>query len=325
MENKELCQQCGGRYKTPQLLRIHFQVTHKVECVKCKECDEMFKGKKMMYNHMRSHQTKQCNFCWKLFPKNSLASHLQICPARSETPNFKCNICLFESARKQKLQSHVLSIHQKQNKANKIEKYTQKKLPLQHSADHLKNYECTVCYKTFPRKFSLTRHTNTKHLQKKLKMRSGFGIFEDNVNYSQFECNICSYKTNRSNNLKKHKMNKHEKEKKEKLTNCDKCEFTSSYPKNVKKHMETTKHQQQKENSIATKNMKIKDIKQEIKEIMKVKEESTQIFGKKEVNILLDNCEGSQHDLLRVMRKCFGKWTQDAGCNWLYDTGNTLL
>ena len=62
MDNKELCQKCGGTFKTQKLLRIHLQVTHKEEDVKCKECDEKFKGKKKMYNHMRSHQTKPCNF-----------------------------------------------------------------------------------------------------------------------------------------------------------------------------------------------------------------------------------------------------------------------
>ena len=51
MKKKELCQQCGGSYKTSQLLRIHFQVTHNEDCVKCKECNEVFQGKKKLYNH----------------------------------------------------------------------------------------------------------------------------------------------------------------------------------------------------------------------------------------------------------------------------------
>ena len=210
MDKKELCQRCGGNYKTPQLLRIHFQVSHNEDFVKCKECNEEFQGKKKLYNHMRSHQKNPCNFCWKLFPKNSLVFHLSVCPARSEIPKFNCEFCPFESARKQKLKSHVSSVHQaKEIKENK--EFKQKKLLPQHSAENLRNYECTVCYKTFPRKFSLTRHMNTEHLQKKLNMRTGFGIFEEEtVSYSQFECNICDYKTSRSNNLKNHKINKHE-------------------------------------------------------------------------------------------------------------------
>ena len=154
---------------------------------------------------MRSHQSKPCKFCWKLFLTNSLISHMEICSARTEIKKIKCHICPFECERKQNLKSHILSIHiepKEKKEPRKIEteryscnickkEFTQKKLLEQHSADHLNAYECTVCYKKFPRKFSLTRHMNTEHLKKKLDIGTGFGIFEEeNVKYSVFECNM---------------------------------------------------------------------------------------------------------------------------------------
>ena len=79
-------------------------------------------------------------------------------------------------------------------------------------------------------------------------------------------------------------------------------------PDRAQKHIETAKHR--KKESILTKYRKSRDLKTEIKDRMKVKEEPTKIFGEREVRILLEDCEGSQRDLLRVikwMRQCFGR------------------
>ena len=67
-------------------------MNHKEDEVKCKECNQWFKGKKI-YNHMRSHQSKPFRFCWKLFPKNPLISHMEICSAKNDIEKFKCHIC----------------------------------------------------------------------------------------------------------------------------------------------------------------------------------------------------------------------------------------
>ena len=79
-------------------------------------------------------------------------------------------------------------------------------------------------------------------------------------------------------------------------------------PDRAQKHIETAKHR--KKESILTKYRKSRDLKTEIKDRMKVKEELTKIFGEKEVRILLEDCKGSQRDLSRVikwMRQCFGR------------------
>ena len=151
---------------------------------------------------------------------------------------------------------------------------------------------------------------NTLHKAKILESSQGFRLWEEpeiKKKLHDLICDSCGYKTTIRTNLKKHKLT-HERVKKDKITSCDKCDYTSSKEANVKRHKENFKHV--KEEGISTKYRKLKALKKEFNKKLKKEKDPGKVFGENEVKKLIEDFEGSQRDILKMikwMRKYFGR------------------
>ena len=308
-----LCQLCGANCKTKLQMGIHLRVTHEEKEVSCKICKAVFQGSKLLYNHMRQHRTKPCKLCWKMISENSLPSHVKNCGGSLEGM-LKCNECDYQTNRKQDLQRHDLKHNtvkedstvacKECKKTFSKEKYLDQHIQVSHGK---KSHECGLCKKPFSTNASLQRHINSAHMSSLIRSSTGFGMFEEVKpveKKSKFQCGQCEYETNRNKELKRHIQSGH----KEKIsTDCDTCEYTSLNSANLKRHM-STKHKQ--EESTSTKYRKLKSLNDNLKTRLKKKEDPVKVFGEEEVKKLLEDCEGSQNDILRIikwMRNCFGR------------------
>ena len=288
-------------------MKSHIIINHDKAPSSCKFCNEVFVGKKKLHNHMRVHQEESCKFCSKKIPKNAIRAHLAVCERNQEKESFKCEQCPFISNRKDKLKNHTESVHKEKDLPQKESTKETKRKPTKPTCE---KHECAICGKTFARQFHLTRHLNTIHLKKKIESSTMFGFFEENEIVNQAstnQCDICGYHSTRTNNMKRHKEKHLNEDKPEKITKCDKCDYTSPYPYRLRKHIEN----HQNVGSRSTKYRELKKIKDELNIRLKEKKEKpSKVFGEKEVKMLLEDCEGCQRDLLRVikwMRKCFGR------------------
>ena len=286
-----LCIACGVMFSSIEGRLKHEKASHSTIELTCNECPFVALGAKNLNNHRQKHQKSRCDFCWNSFPTASLAKHKVICQNNPEPIIVRCDECPFETKRKDHLkrhiQSHNKSAPKKKIKLNCMQVYVQKKA------------ECQVCKKTFATKKCMMVHLNTIHKAKVIKSSQGFGVCEeDNIKPSKDKliCDKCNYKAGQISNLKRH-MKTHDLPKKEKLTNCNKCDFKSSYPKNVTKHMLTAKHDKSK----STEYRKLNSLKEDMK-YRKVNKHTTKVFGPEEVKKLVEDCEGSVNDILRVVK-----------------------
>ena len=98
------------------------------------------------------------------------------------------------------------------------------------------------------------------------------------------------------------------KQKSTKLEKCDKCDYTSDRQGNVKRHMEEVKHV--REPSQRTKYRHFSKLRSDLNSRIKSKENPATVFGEEEVKKLLEDCNSSTRELLKVikwMRLCFGR------------------
>ena len=90
----------------------------------CKQCNKILIGKKKLIGHMESHKKIICPFCEKSIPKNSRLNH-----KCSNSERFLCELCPYESSRKDMLKRHMNTHNKKPKKVIK--------------------HNCTFCTKSF--------------------------------------------------------------------------------------------------------------------------------------------------------------------------------
>ena len=140
-----------------------------------------------------------------------------------------CDLCEYETPKKQFLQKHVSSIHKvkppkvKETKALPCphckKMFTPKNFS-RHVKTHsaVKNVPCNLCGKGFADCEKLKAHMKAIHLEKKITTAEGhtavFETEEPNIKEQQHVCDICSYWTTKKFNFVKH-LRTHLKEKKD--------------------------------------------------------------------------------------------------------------
>ena len=315
MENHHLCSKCGSVYGDEAKLKKHISQVHDTHPRSCKICSVVSIGNVKFAVHMKSHRTSTCEKCSKEIPTNSLTNHRLKCTGEK----LKCESCSYDTFRRDHLKKHR-KIHEKNIDKNEKQatshectfcgKVFGKKSNLQrHISVHTgyKKIPCEECGAVLSDKDKLDGHMKTQHVNKVIKTGIGFGVWNDKEKID-FQCKVCDYKTNRSANLDRHTQTQHVNEKKEKLLKCDKCDFTSEYNYNIRKHMKTVKHV--KEPSRSTKYRNLSTLKETLNCRIKAKEDPEKVFGEIEVIKLIEDCNGSTRDLLKMikwMRSCFGK------------------
>ena len=120
-------------------------------------CGFSFQTAKVLTNHQRIHQKKECTNCNKKFLINSLPAHKKICLGLSEI--YRCKVCPYETNLKRNLNSH-----------QKV-----------HKSVHV----CSYCMYSSTKVGNLKRHLLQKHNisvnDLKVSNSVGFGIFENRM------------------------------------------------------------------------------------------------------------------------------------------------
>ena len=139
---------------------------HRNERYPCKFCDYKATNKSGLNTHVKTmHQTNEiiiCKDCNKTMKRSYLHCHRKL--FHSALIQYDCNLCTYQTRRKNTLKTHVITVHQESKKVI-----------------------CKDCNKTMKKKrFSQHRKSFHSALQ------------------SQYECNLCTFQTRHKNSLEKH-------------------------------------------------------------------------------------------------------------------------
>ena len=100
-----VCDICGKSFLTSQKLRFH-RVVHGEDMIKCHICDKICTGKKTFNNHIKTHQTYECQVCKETIKMNSISNHNKKCGSK-QGKRFGCNECPYEVDREDRLKMHI--------------------------------------------------------------------------------------------------------------------------------------------------------------------------------------------------------------------------
>ena len=321
MENNTfLCSLCGSSFRERWELQSHNKKVHDKRVFKCEICTKEVIGQIKMVSHKQIHKKKACEICWKQIPLNSFGNHR----AKCEGIILHCDLCQYETPKKQFLQKHVASIHKEKPKKVKETKtlpcphckkmFTPKNLNRHvkiHSA--LKNIACNLCGKWFADCEKLKAHMKTVHLEKKITTEEGHSaVFETDVpkpKEQQYVCDICSYSTTKNFNFSKH-LKIHLKEKMDHPTKCDQCEYTSSHRGTLARHIANTKHKGISKSTQYRKMQNMDVPKSNYKSFKHTTiEPEIRVLGEEDVIKLVEDMNCSQRDLMKAIkwvRYCLG-------------------
>ena len=154
--NTFLCTTCGSTFRERWELKCHNQKFHDTRVFNCQIFNVEVIGLYKMQGHKNIHKKKACNICWKKVSINSFGNH----KAKCEGIILHCDLCEYETPKKQFLKKHVASIHkEKPLKVKEIKilpcphckkKFTSKNFE-RHVKTHsnVKNIPCNLCWKVF--------------------------------------------------------------------------------------------------------------------------------------------------------------------------------
>ena len=106
-----MCTDCGITFRERWELHSHSQKIHDTRVFNCNICKKQVIGQRKMDGHKQRHKEKPCNICWKLFPVNSFSNHR----AKCEGIVLHCDLCPYQTPKKQFLQKHIASIHKEKS------------------------------------------------------------------------------------------------------------------------------------------------------------------------------------------------------------------
>ena len=133
---------------------------------------------------------------------------------------FNCGLCDKSYDRRQTLQTHIRTVHDKiRFKCNSC---NYEATQISHLYLHRRNvhegktYECNICGKTFTQKTHVNTHKKNVHMTEKIH-----------------NCESCEYKTSDKGNMKKHINSIHN----NLVYPCSLCEYKASASQSIKNHM----------------------------------------------------------------------------------------
>ena len=138
------CDECGGSYRSRQLLKKHQQNMHSVRNLKCpfSDCEASFSTKKGLKSHIESHKPKEYNYSCSSCPKkfsNNQALQKHIKAIHLGLKELKCDKCDYTCSYKNSLDVHKSSVHEGIM------------------------FKCHLCTKEYNRKSNLDVHKHNSH------------------------------------------------------------------------------------------------------------------------------------------------------------------
>ncbi|XP_068628850.1 zinc finger protein 431-like [Battus philenor] len=233
------CHDCGSYFKSKCKLRVHWRKTHLLNSLVCSICKMVFKTYKAYHSHKkmkrqscivagsgminiigigkaRIFNCKQCPYKSKRM--KDMQTHIVI---HSGDRPFQCEMCSKNFTQLSSLQAHKESVHKKyiveatcqfcgkflkgrSQVYRHLKTHTGDKVPCPvcakmltknclrpHMQRHskVKSYTCEICAKSFYTCAELCNHRRSTH----------------NTLKKVYKCDLCEYKANRSDALKKHR------------------------------------------------------------------------------------------------------------------------
>jgi len=226
------CDACEYVASDKATMNRHKRFTHLGAKHACNQCD--FKTSKVVdlkRHKFAEHGDKsvkaQCEQCSRTFYSvTRLKDHVMV---DHDGLSVSCDICEYSGSRRQVL-SHKRAVHQQMYKCESCEYVGTSSLFLREHVEskHLGiRYNCDQCVTSFGSKRNLNRHIKVTH-----------GAPEDRivrVKNKDFRCDMCTFTTLVSEELKMHMESLHLVE----ALECDQCGFLTSKPEVLKTHTES--------------------------------------------------------------------------------------
>ena len=162
------CGKCGRSFRWRAGLRRH-QTTHSDERpYLCNECNKTYKTSRDLSRHKEYHNKDErgqgviCNICKSIYV-NRYALKQHMMSHTGEKP-FKCTLCDKQYSQKATLRCHVKTHSGKKRHENKLCPVCGKSIAAGYMPIHLrmhsgeKPFECSICFKRFPKKTNLEGH-----------------------------------------------------------------------------------------------------------------------------------------------------------------------
>ncbi|CAG9814966.1 unnamed protein product [Phaedon cochleariae] len=230
------CDKCTFSTKHERYLGVHIQKVHvgeekSEETFHCAKCDFTTNQKRSLVPHMITHKTKE------------------------EINMYKCRFCTYEAAWKKSVRMHE-DTHLKVYKCTECEFITrQKRFLNEHLRCHRHvqqtEYACPICpFKTIY-KHSIKKHSLVHKDPDEVKMfdcekcsyrtkrpqdlRQHVKAIHEEIT-EVFECGVCPYTTKNKNALRIHKRNLHGRPEDILMFECDSCPFRTKYKSSLLAH-----------------------------------------------------------------------------------------
>ena len=204
------CQECDLVAKSRNALADHVSKVHLSCPTKCDICNKVFPNIRYMKRHRASHVEPQhcCDICGKMYKiKKAMLDHKKTHDKNYVRPCFNCHLCSKNFCNRYILDCHIKAEHLGQKKSYLCsvcgKSFTTRHSLAEHSNAHTgaKPHVCDLCGKGFTYESALRDHKFT------------------HANNKQFVCNLCNKSFNQRSGLKMH-LRIHADEKKFVCSDC---------------------------------------------------------------------------------------------------------
>ena len=198
------CYECDESYKTKTSIREHMEIHIKHETLNCNKCKTNFITNKSFEEHISNHNKNDCKHCGTYFwTEKQLEKHIREQHVEKEEGDDKiiqdenkCTMCGKRFEEENNLKSHIEMHHKKEEfnctKCKSI--FSSEKRLVEHMESHEQNQcESQHCGKTFRTKIQLENHV--------LDHNQGTGAQKLS---KQYNCNDCPFQGDNWSSLKKH-------------------------------------------------------------------------------------------------------------------------
>ena len=245
------CEQCDNKFVTKTGLTRHVKIVHSEDsmAVKCDLCDHISRSDFEYRSHLQSHmfrQLKDGNF-------QCIECSLILKPDQNLNTHIHCDICPYSSNALSKMDQHMKEVHSialkcqecdaKFNCRSDLKRHVKKA----HTTDW-RSVKCDKCDHVSKNKHEHSNHLHTHRFTKltdfSYQCKECDNIFEPGIKlrlHNHFNCDLCSFSTNKNSALNIHKHLKHSIDlpsNYHKGYMCEMCDYVTMNIGNLKRHQE---------------------------------------------------------------------------------------